>query len=345
MTWTQPAYSKSQVDAAGRILAAGAGSREELDFALEVLSNWRAAHSFPLNSIQMGLRTKATGVFGRALIAQRLKRVPSIVDKLRRLPSMRLSRMQDLGGCRAVVDTPSQVRRLAHSWTASRTKHALATYKDYIDSPKQSGYRGIHLVYRYISEKNIQFNGLLIEVQLRSRLQHAWATAVETVGTFINQSLKSSEGPNAWLQFFALAGSAFAFIERTPLVPNTPGDHADTINQLSDMAARLRVFDTLSAYSTTLKIIEKEVTEGSYFFILALQLDERELSVHAFPRNQLELATVNYLHIEQEQAGVAGAQAVLVAADSIRSLKRSYPNYFLDTEVFATQLQRVLRRE
>jgi hypothetical protein len=39
------------------------------------------------------------------------------------------------------------------------------------------------------------YNDLKIEMQLRSQYQHAWATAVETVGTFIGQALKSSIGP------------------------------------------------------------------------------------------------------------------------------------------------------
>ncbi len=45
---------------------------------------------------------------------------------------------------------------------------------------------------------------LLIELQLRTRLQHEWATAVETMGTFLQSSLKSSQGPEEWLDFFSL---------------------------------------------------------------------------------------------------------------------------------------------
>ena len=50
---------------------------------------------------------------------------------------------------------------------------------DYITTPKDSGYRGVHLIYRYYSDKNETFNGLKIEVQIRTALQHAWATAVD----------------------------------------------------------------------------------------------------------------------------------------------------------------------
>ena len=65
---------------------------------------------------------------------------------------------------------------------------------DYIAHPKSDGYRGVHYVYKYRSGSTpkAEFNSLRIEVQLRSRLQHAWATAVETVSTFTGQALKSN---------------------------------------------------------------------------------------------------------------------------------------------------------
>jgi hypothetical protein len=81
MNWTTLDYSKGQVDAAGRLLASGLGTPEEIDVALDVLNNWRAVHSFPLNTIQIGLRTRARRIYKHALVAQRLKRVPSIVLK------------------------------------------------------------------------------------------------------------------------------------------------------------------------------------------------------------------------------------------------------------------------
>jgi hypothetical protein len=82
------------------------------------------------------------------------------------------------------------------------------------------------------------YNGLRIEMQLRSRLQHAWATAVETVGTFLRQALKSSQGEGAWLKFFALMGSALARREHTPLVPGTPGAEAVLVSVDSVTALR-----------------------------------------------------------------------------------------------------------
>src|SRR5262245_42160371 len=101
MVWATPEYTKAQVDAAGRVIARRDASEQERDAALEVVGNWRAIHAFPLNTFQMRLRPHAASVYENALVAQRLKRISSIEFKLRRIPKMKLARMQDIGGCRA----------------------------------------------------------------------------------------------------------------------------------------------------------------------------------------------------------------------------------------------------
>jgi ppGpp synthetase/RelA/SpoT-type nucleotidyltranferase len=107
---------------------------------------------------------------------------------------MTLSQMQDIGGCRAIVSSAEGVAKLCASYAESDLKHILHQTDNYIDTPKDSGYRGVHLIYRYHSDRRQDYNSLKIEMQLRSQLQHAWATAVETVGAFVRQALKSSVG-------------------------------------------------------------------------------------------------------------------------------------------------------
>jgi ppGpp synthetase/RelA/SpoT-type nucleotidyltranferase len=133
VAWVTPQHSRGQVDAAGRALADSGGVGLDRDAALEVVNNWRSAHSFPLNTIQMGLRQKARSVYASALVAQRLKRVPSTIQKLQRFPTMKLSRMQDIGGCRAVVRSIGEVRGIRAAYARSRSKHRLVNEKDYID--------------------------------------------------------------------------------------------------------------------------------------------------------------------------------------------------------------------
>jgi (p)ppGpp synthase/HD superfamily hydrolase len=192
MDWISPQYSRRQVDTAGEIFASESPDFEELNEALGTINNWRSSHSRPLYTFRLGLRRHAEKVDDNALVAQRIKRLSSIYFKLSLSPNMKLSQMQDIGGCRAVVSSVHDVRQLVKRYKASDIKHKLLSEDDYIQHPKTSGYRSYHLIYKYFSDKKATHNGLRIEVQIRSQLQHAWATAVETVGTFVRQALKSS---------------------------------------------------------------------------------------------------------------------------------------------------------
>ena len=122
------------------------------------------------------------------IVAQRLKRVPTILDKIKnRQQQMQLGRMQDVGGLRAIVTDIRQLNDLKKKYARLRTKHSLERVHDYISETKESGYRGVHIIYKYHSPEKPQYDGLYVEIQLRTRLQHLWATAVETVDFFFKR--------------------------------------------------------------------------------------------------------------------------------------------------------------
>ena len=75
--------------------------------------------------------------FSGSLVAQRLKRTPSIVEKLRRFESMSLDRMQDIGGLRVIVPEIDNVYRLYRLIVSSkRFKYQLELPPhDYIREP------------------------------------------------------------------------------------------------------------------------------------------------------------------------------------------------------------------
>jgi (p)ppGpp synthase/HD superfamily hydrolase len=104
MQWPKLEFSKSQVSKAGHILATGPKDFEEFSWAEDVLNNWRSCHGRPINTFQSTLRDKLAAInVNNAIVAQRLKRTPSIISKLKRFKAMKLSTMHDIGGLRAVV--------------------------------------------------------------------------------------------------------------------------------------------------------------------------------------------------------------------------------------------------
>ena len=207
-------YSKTLINNAGDTLSKRNDCMDE-STAWEVLDYWRSMHQVPLHYISMNLARHAERIDRNALIARRLKRSPSIFSKLLREKDLTLRKMQDIGGCRAIVANVDLVTRLANSFRGSTQKHQFERVKDYISNPKPSGYRGIHLIYRFQSddEKNSEYNGLRIEIQIRSKKQHLWATAVEIVGSITKQSLKSSKGGSDWYRFFQRMSEAIALEE------------------------------------------------------------------------------------------------------------------------------------
>lgn len=253
-----PKESKKQVDRAGQILAGSNQSKGDLVRALELAGAWRACHAYPINTFQSTLRTKVREYQNEPIIAQRLKRMPTIIDKLKRYPAMKLTTMQDIGGVRAILGSISDVYKLADKYRpSSRLRHELINEMDYVKCPRSDdGYRSLHLIYKYKNNQNPRYDGLRLELQIRTRLQHTWATAVETMGTLLGQALKSRQGDQEWIDFFAVTSSAFAYKENTTRVPRFETlSEKDTFLAVANAEARLKALEMMSGFSAAAKEI------------------------------------------------------------------------------------------
>lgn len=341
--WVKPEFTREEINRAGKTLLsmgtiddpgeAGENQWQEFDHALTVINNWRSSHGYPLFSLRVNLARVARKIDTKALIAQRVKRLISISAKLDRFPTMKLSQMQDLGGARAILGNVPMVREAVEYFKTSRALHEIASVDDYILSPKSSGYRGVHLVYRFQSEnkRKLIYNGLKIELQLRSAYQHAWATAVETVGTFSGQALKSSLGSEQWQKFFALMSSEIALREKTSLVPDTPQSRPELRSALRHYAHLLKVQDRLRGYRRAVSAMSA-TRKNANFYLLQLDPATGALFVKGF--DGLEEASKEYEGAEKRVREKEGRDAVLVSVESIFALQKAYPNYFADTRVF-----------
>ena len=112
---TTPRVSNSRADRAGEAFRAwAAGSRAQREALLHevveevsIIRQYRAMRAYPLNKVTSGVRTMLETQLGDRAPrpAQRFKRVDRILSKLVRFPHMRLSQIEDIGGCRAVLET------------------------------------------------------------------------------------------------------------------------------------------------------------------------------------------------------------------------------------------------
>ena len=75
---------------------------------------------------------------------------------------------------RAILPTIHDVFRVTNEYLdAKRFDHEFYRINDYIANPKSDGYRSIHLIYKYKNQRIPDWDGLLVEVQLRTKLQHS----------------------------------------------------------------------------------------------------------------------------------------------------------------------------
>lgn len=339
-------YSNNEVKNAGKILTLpDQFSSQDFQFAQEVLTYWRTIHAGPINTFQATLRDKLDRLgYKDALIAQRLKRAVSIVRKLERFPNMKLSTMQDIAGLRAILKNINQVRELEESYRKSGFKHILKDDKDYITQPSDSGYRGIHLIYQYVNENKPESNGLRIELQIRTKTQHIWATAVETMGTFLDQSLKSSQGSEDWLNYFSLVSAGFAILEKSPVPDEYKSlDTKSIFQKIVDKSFDLKVSERLRGFTAAADHISQK-KKNSKYNLITLNLKKRVVNVKSYSARELKKANIAYTNIESEINEGAPLQAVLVSTGSIDNLRKTYPSYFLDTKEFLDKLNLIYNR-
>lgn len=197
----------------------------EVEEALRIVSEFRAAHAYPMQKLRYGLRSMVRSENAQEVLAQRLKRVPRIVRKLYRMGNSNLARLEDIGGCRAVLrDGPELERvraRVVTNWKSSFTREP----RDYISNPKPIGYRAVHFV--------VKRDDRAVEVQLRTRGQQQWAEAVEAADARLGLNLKDGHGPAEMVEYFVAAGAVIYLREYRLPVDSTVLDRFE--------AARLAV--------------------------------------------------------------------------------------------------------
>jgi len=342
-----PKDSKNQINKAGQILVQDTASIKTLHWARDLAEKWRACHAYPINTFQANLRGKLKRYGQDPIAAQRLKRMPTIIDKLKRYPAMKLTTMQDIGGVRAILGSIKDVYSLADEFRkSSRLAHELIDEHDYIQYPRsEDGYRSLHLIYRYKNKQAPIYDGLRLELQIRTKLQHIWATAVETMGTFLGQALKSRQGDKEWLDFFAIVSSAFAQKENCVSVPRF--NHlslAETLQEVATAEKSLQALDKMRGFSVAVDSIVKSKSAGKgwFYHLIILNSLKKTVQIKPYDRDSFNQAVTAYGRIEAQAAQGEKIEPVLVSAGPIDKLRRAYPNFFLDINDFAVNVNQLI---
>ena len=334
-------YTKGQIDRAGFSLRDSNKHDQYFINATEILNHWRTIHVNPLNIVKRKLNNLIEEIDINASTAYRLKRQHSVIKKLKRRyandhPTMKLSQMQDIAGCRIVVSDMELIDKL-YDHITKRIKYEKVGEKDYIVNPKYDGYRSIHLIYRYKSKTDKLHNEFLVEIQLRTQLQHSWATAVETVGLFTDHALKSNEGSQEWQKFFKLVSSVFTIKENTTQIIDAPDNINELYSQIKSLSEELDVIERMEKWATVVRTIPNEKKDHR-LYLLILDLIGKEIEIKSYTNRENNDAFNDYKMAERAD----DVDAVLVHVNKIKGLREAYPNYFADTKEFLTEIKRII---
>lgn len=330
---------------------------------MDVLSYWRSCHTVPLENALKKLRQVVKTVDKNALYAIRLKRYPSIQLKLRRFPKMSLKNMQDIGGCRVIVDNTKRVDKIVRSLRSKpEFKFADGSYrhKNYIANPKEDGYRSHHIIGNFPDENGKSFR---IEVQVRTKIQHYWATALEIIDLFTKQSLKTNQGDKLWAEFFIKLSDQFAAMDQVHMFHRADDQKklkayasavveqpklADKCLDVVSLSKELDVINKLNAFANSLKIVD-EALKGikvSGYVLLQIDLELSQLNYTVFEETDSKEAEIKYTEAEKLAAEQDNRLIVaLVYTDHLNEIKQAYPNFFADSSQFIELLDVIHRAE
>ena len=179
----------------------------------EQLAAYRETFSETLRTVVSDLIRLGIG----ELDSGRLKRSEAVIAKLRRDTRIRLSRMQDIAGCRLIADSKAEQDEIY-----ARLQAEFDIYRAYdIRETPRSGYRAVHVVVRQGDK--------FVEVQVRTRNQHTWACLSE-LATDFDSSIKYGGGDPPIRQALDALSEAYWGYDQSGETP--PADLASEVERL-----------------------------------------------------------------------------------------------------------------
>lgn len=323
---------------------------EKLEF-----DNFREAHNIIIKLFTIEL--KKVNFSKQHLTASRNKRIETIISKLCRPEKPKLDRIHDIAGTRIIFENIKSLEDyidILENTELVNFKEKINEDKNrynYIKNPKSDGYRSIHKVFYYssnipystLNEKRFNLENKKIELQLRTRLQHIWATAVEiydiinksNIKTGTHNKLETKEG-----LFFKKCSLVFEGIES-----NDVEKIKININEIFRDKDLVEIYNRLKGIKN-IKNIQLPKTLGSdEVFILITDLNKGKTTffttdpIEKNDKQDTFLINASYRRLEEKNTKGEYILLLLTLGD-IKKLKNVYPNYFLNTNKFISILKK-----
>jgi len=338
-------YSKKQIRRAGDALAKDiiwdSNLTDEIYPVFQLANHWIASHAYPMNRLRHELIGKIRKCGADGITVGRLKSMRSIRRKLRVKPEG-LHQIQDLGGCRSIVASIAQASDLVEE-QLSNSRHRFIYQNNYIQKPKIDGYRSHHLIFEFQGSENDDdvFDGKRIELQVRTRLQHSWATAVEAVGLFRNENLKASEGSSDWLRLFQLMSAEFSYTENSPEPEGSP-PRSERVLEIIDLEKKLNAASILDGIRDAVRYTEIYTSDPKAkptHYLVTYDHIKRQVKVKPYLKPMNDAYHLGVAELKSESDVSDNMTSIVVEADKVENLKDAFPNYFGDVSIFGTNLK------
>ena len=309
----------------------------EYTAAVKEARMWRAQHAAPTESCFRQLLEIAPD-FPGAVLTFRLKRMQSILEKIRRPgKTYTIGTMDDIGGCRMILEDMEQLERAVGVLSNElELKKSDKSIKNYVKTPRDDGYRSCHFITRYRGPKR----KYRVEVQVRTQLQHLWATTVEAAHVVygINFKLDQIQDPNSELErqvrsFFATVSGLFALEETTHDGRLGDSKKDELVERLHSIGRLDSIIRDLSSMVNDVYIARHDIeSDGPGFYLMRFARETQFLDITSFEPDESDLAIEAY-GTHEDSALVDDLfdpkfdNVVLAYAQDGKQLLHAYPNY------------------
>ncbi len=324
-------YSNRKIDLAGKALSLSSFDSDDHELDCEIIfDDYRKSHLEPLTRTTMLLQSWLSQFDRQYYIAQRLKRKPQILRKMRRF-STRLTQLQDIGGNRIIVNSNEDLedlRRFIKEKLTNSTNVSIHRETDYrVLGRDDTGYRALHTV--------LKANGIKIELQLRSRAQHYWAECIERTSVVYGHLLKEKEGDQRVINYFKLLSNVFYEIESkrepSPQIKMELDERRKLAEYLIEKEGKGKVLhshvnDDVLHTLTTIELRNSSNTINNWILIFDWN-SGHFVSWEAIPRDT-DRAYQAYSYNENRYDEKTGFEVVLVGSSSVAMIRKTHSHYF-----------------